>query len=117
MGYAFAEYNPAYGTPALKPHVDAGDPNFLLDFHVYGNVEWPLVVDGQEKNTKVNSVASLFNTAEIHWRNPRKFSEGEHIGMLFLNFYSSKIKKELSNHIVSVKKVELKREWWDENNV
>lgn len=116
-GYAFAEYNLKYGTPSLKPHVDAGDPNFLLDFHVYGDVEWPLIINGEEKITKTNTVACLYNTAQIHWRNPRKFKEGENIGMLFLNFYSSALKKELKHHEVPVKKVEEKRIWWDSINV
>jgi hypothetical protein len=88
----FTEYNKKYGIPALMPHCDSGEPNILLDYQVYSNIDWSLVVDNIEFFGKDNSVLNIYNTSQLHYRPAKYFKEGDFIGLLFFNFFSPSFK-------------------------
>ena len=105
----FTEYNKKYGIPSLMPHCDAGEPNILLDYQVYSNIDWSLVVDNVEFFGKDNSVLNIYNTSQLHYRPAKYFNEGDFIGLLFFNFFSPSFKGPDRNLLEDSK---VREEWF-----
>ena len=79
-------YSSRYGTPKLEPHTDTGVTEFVIDYQLESNTEWPLYLNGEEVVLKDNE-ALLFSAQDIcHWRKRRDFKEGEELTMLFFYF-------------------------------
>lgn len=87
-GVMFTEYSKDYGIPALMPHYDSGEPNILLDYQLYSNIDWSIVIDEIEYKGKDNSVLNIYNTSQLHYRPSKFFNNGDFIGLLFFNFFS-----------------------------
>lgn len=91
-GNVFAEYNAKYGTPCLMPHYDVGEPNVLLDYQVYSNIDWPLIINQKEYLCKDNSVLNIYNVSQMHYRVPKVFNNNDYLGVLFFNYFSPSLK-------------------------
>lgn len=75
--------------PALFPHHDETfkEPRFTFDYQINGNTEWAIVVEpDKELILKNNQAATFSGTHQIHWREPKEFSDDEYIEMIFFHF-------------------------------
>lgn len=86
---SFARYSNEYGNnPNLTPHYDN---NFLeskvtIDVQLRSNINWPLVVQGEKFTLSDNDALTFSGTHQIHWREHKKFNDGDFIEMLFCHF-------------------------------
>jgi hypothetical protein len=75
--------------PSLFPHFDETfkEPRFTFDYQINGNVDWPLVVAPDKKFVLKNNQALTFSgTHQIHWREPKHFTDDQYIEMVFFHF-------------------------------
>lgn len=89
----FTEYSLEFGEPKLPPHTDLGKSNFLLDYQIYSNIDWGLVIDGTYYPKQDNDVANIFNKNQLHYRPFRLFNTGEVVGVMFFNYYINNIEE------------------------
>ncbi len=84
-------YSKKFGMPKLVPHKDNAGSVFILDYCLDGNIDWPIIIEGQEFSLKNNQalMADVYNN--LHWRNPRKFADGEFLTMVYFLFYDPEI--------------------------
>ena len=79
-------YKKEYGTPSLKPHIDHNETEYILDYHVYSNTEWPIAVEGEYFNLNANEAALFSGKNDIHWRPKKEFNDEECVAMIFFHF-------------------------------
>jgi hypothetical protein len=75
--------------PSLFPHYDETfkEPRFTFDYQIAGNIDWPLVVEPDQKFVLKNNQAVTFSgTHQIHWREPKYFEDNQFIEMIFFHF-------------------------------
>jgi hypothetical protein len=78
-----------YYRPALFPHHDETfkEPRFTFDYQLNGNTDWAIIVEpDKELILKNNQAATFSGTHQIHWREPKEFSDDEYIEMIFFHF-------------------------------
>lgn len=84
----FVTYSPKYGDPQLVPHFDKpSSAPFILDYQIFANKIWPLVIEGEEEIMENNEAVLLNATTCVHWRKPDVFKDGEEVSMLFFSFH------------------------------
>ena len=84
----YVEYGSEYGTPWLQPHVDGDFNDFIIDYQLEANTEWPLGADTEVYPLEDNE-GLLFNpNMTIHWRPRKTFKPGEYVRMLFFRFHN-----------------------------
>ena len=84
---SYVVYSKDYGFPQLVPHYDRPSKVcFLLDYQIDSNVEWDLVVDGEKYKMSDNDMLNMNVTSQVHWRDPKVFSEGEYLKVIFFSF-------------------------------
>ena len=84
IGYSY--YNNQYGKVELHPHIDKNKTEFVIDYQLHGNVEWPIVVEKKEFTLKDNQALVFAGSDQPHWRPQREFVDGEFLGMIFFHF-------------------------------
>lgn len=75
--------------PSLFPHYDETfkEARFTFDYQINGNIEWPIIVEPDKKFTLKNNQAVTFSgTHQIHWREPKHFTDDQFIEMVFFHF-------------------------------
>jgi hypothetical protein len=75
--------------PALFPHHDETfkEPRFTFDYQLSGNTDWAIIVEPDQEFVLENNQAVTFSgTHQIHWRQPKEFSDDQYIEMLFFHF-------------------------------
>lgn len=83
---AFGRYSSEFGIPKLPPHIDEVPSQFTLDYQLDGNIEWPIVIEGDEYLLKNNSILVFEGEHVLHWRPKRNFSDGEFIDLMWFQF-------------------------------
>jgi hypothetical protein len=91
--YQFARYantnneDGTIGRPLLFPHRDEAfkQPRFTFDYQIFGNTDWAIVVEDNPFVLKSNEALTFSGTHQIHWRELKKFEEGEYIDMVFFH--------------------------------
>jgi hypothetical protein len=84
---SFVLYSKKYGDPQLVPHFDRPSKVcFLLDYQLYANKIWPLVIDGVEHEMADNDAVFLDATKSMHWRKPDIFLDNEEVAAVFFSF-------------------------------
>jgi hypothetical protein len=82
----YTTYSIEYGSPILAPHCDSNETQYILDYHVDSNVEWPIAVEGEYVNLKNNEAVLFSGKYDIHWRPKKEFKDGEFVSMIFFHF-------------------------------
>jgi hypothetical protein len=85
-GAIFVEYNLKYGFPNLGKHLDNCKNNILVDYQLYSNVSWPILVKDKEYVLLDNSCLPILVCSQEHSRPRINFKEGDVVGMIFFNF-------------------------------
>ena len=84
-------YSKEFGMPQLAPHKDNSGSAFILDYCLDRNIDWPIVVDGKEFLLENNQALMADVCDNLHWRNPRKFADGEFLTMVYFLFFDPEI--------------------------
>lgn len=82
----YSVYKKEYGLPELKPHTDGNETEYILDYHVYSNTEWPIIVEGESFNLNENEAVLFSGKNNIHWRPKKEFNDKEIVSMIFFHF-------------------------------
>lgn len=74
--------------PALFPHHDETfkEPRFTFDYQLDGNIVWDIIVEHKPLSLTNNQAATFSGTHQIHWRDPKEFSDDQYVEMLFCHF-------------------------------
>jgi hypothetical protein len=84
----FVTYSKKYGDPQLVPHFDKpSKAPFIIDYQLFSNKVWPLVVDGVDEIMWDNEALFLPATTVMHWRKPDVFTEDQEVSVIFFSFY------------------------------
>jgi len=86
---SFARYSKEYSDiPILTPHYDNTfkEPRVTLDVQLRSNIDWTIVVEGNEIKLMDNEAAAFSGTHQVHWRKPIEFKDGDFVEMLFCHF-------------------------------
>lgn len=103
--FSIVKYAKEYGIPQLAPHCDHPEKEtFLFDIQVDGNIDWPLMVDGEGYTLANNSILVVDVQDKPHWRKPMVFQDDSFLYMLFVMFKNDTL--ELANIDDQVKKSE-----------
>lgn len=90
--FSIVKYSKEYGIPQLAPHCDHPEKEtFLFDIQIDGNIDWPLVVEGDEYIIKNNDILVIDVQNQSHWRKPLKFNDDSFIYMLFAMFKNNNL--------------------------
>lgn len=84
LGAEFVEYAPEHGIPRLTNHKDEYNV-FMVDYQLYSNTSWPLIVDGKTYDLKDNEALAFCTKIMMHGRTEKKFNPGEYVGMIFFH--------------------------------
>jgi hypothetical protein len=84
-------YSKKFGMPHLAPHKDNSGSVFIIDYCLDGNIDWPIVVEGEEFLLKNNQALMTDVYNNLHWRNPIKFSDGDFLTMVYFLFYDPEL--------------------------
>jgi hypothetical protein len=103
--------------PSLFPHFDETfkEPRFTFDYQINGNVDWPLVVAPDKKFVLKNNQALTFSgTHQIHWREPKHFTDDQYVEMIFFHFSdpSSGPKSEEVNEKMTAQAIRYKHDFF-----
>lgn len=82
------EYRAEYGNPHLPPHFDRDDTDYILDYQLDSNTQWPLGVDRNVYPLENNSAVGFNPNGNIHWRPLKTFQPGEYVRMIFFRFHN-----------------------------
>jgi hypothetical protein len=103
--FSIVKYSNEYGIPQLAPHCDHPEKEtFLFDIQVDGNIEWPLMVNGEGYTLRNNGILVVDVQNNPHWRKPMEFKDDSFLYMLFVMFKNDTL--ELANLEDQVKKSE-----------
>lgn len=69
----------------LVSHKDDNACTYTLDLHLYGDVDWPLVVEGREYILKPNQALAFYGEDQEHWR-PDFPSPESNVAAVFFHF-------------------------------
>jgi len=89
--YQYLDYYGKYGngnSPMLPPHLDTENyyTKVSIDYQMSSNIDWAVVVEGQEFFLKNNEVL-VFEAAErIHWRAPVTLKENDRCEVIVFHF-------------------------------
>lgn len=89
--YQYLDYYGKYGngnSPMLPPHLDTENyyTKVSIDYQMSSNIDWAVVVEGQEFFLKNNEVL-VFEAAErIHWRAPVILKENDRCEVIVFHF-------------------------------
>lgn len=89
--YQYLDYYGKYGngnSPMLPPHLDTENyyTKVSIDYQMSSNIDWAVVVEGQEFFLKDNEVL-VFEAAErIHWRSPITLKENDRCEVIVFHF-------------------------------
>jgi hypothetical protein len=94
--FTFVRYSNEFGTPNLGPHLDEHDTNFTIDYQLESNTSWSVVVEGKEYDLSDNDAAVFSPSEQVHWRNPKRFADGEYVDMILFYFTVKSNSKKLT---------------------
>lgn len=98
---SFARYSLEYGYPQLTPHMDnPKKESFLFDIQLDANINWPIVVDGEEFSLENNDILVIDVQRQVHWRKPKKFKNDNYVEMLFVSFENEKLELPIESEQV-----------------
>lgn len=86
---AFGRYSAEFGIPKLPPHIDEVPSQFTLDYQLDGNIEWAIIIEGNEYLLKNNSALVFEGEHVLHWRPKRNFKSDEFIDLMWFQFIDS----------------------------
>jgi hypothetical protein len=85
--FSIVKYSNEYGIPQLAPHCDHPEKEtFLFDIQIDGNIDWPIMVEGEGYTLANNSILVMDVQNQSHWRKPTVFNEDSFVYMLFVMF-------------------------------
>ena len=67
----------------LKKHKDFASCEISVSLHLYGDKEWPLIIDGEEVHLKTGEGVIYWGLETEHWREPY---EGEEYTQVFMHY-------------------------------
>ena len=67
----------------LKKHKDFASCEISVSLHLYGDKEWPLIIDGEEVYLKTGEGVIYWGLETDHWREPY---DGEEFTQVFLHY-------------------------------
>jgi hypothetical protein len=107
---SFTRYSSEYGFPELPPHVDTSfkQPRLTFDIQLDGNIEWPIIIEGNKYVLKNNEALVFSGTHQVHWREKKIFNKGEYIDMLLCQF-SENTEKDNSISLEFTKQIDIKQ--------
>ena len=104
--------------PSLFPHYDETfkESKFTFDYQLDGNVDWNIVVEHRVLPLLNNQAATFSGTHQIHWREPKEFSDDQYVEMLFCHFTDPTMppKDEATKKFVDAK-AKLYKDWYFSN--
>ncbi len=83
---AFGQYGKEFGDPKLTPHIDEVPSQFTIDYQLDGNVDWSIVIEGNEYWLKNNSILTFEGENVLHWRPKKEFSDNEFLDLIWFQF-------------------------------
>ena len=83
---AFGQYSKEFGDPKLTPHIDEVPSQFTIDYQLDGNVDWSIVIEGNEYWLKNNSILTFEGENVLHWRPKKEFSDNEFLDLIWFQF-------------------------------
>jgi hypothetical protein len=87
LSHAIAvEYNPLYGEPNLRTHVDGDMNDLIINIQLDSNTVWDMGLNLQTYTLNDNSALVFNANKEIHWRVHKEFKDGEYVKMVFVRF-------------------------------
>ena len=84
-------YSLEHGFPNLHPHKDNSGAVCILDYQLGGNIQWEISVEEESFALKNNDALITDVCNNLHWREPRKFSAGEFLTMVYFLFYDPEV--------------------------
>jgi hypothetical protein len=93
-GILFGRFSKEFGLPRLDPHKDDHYWDLTLDIQIDSNIDWPLVIDGEEYTLKNNDALIFDSAGQVHWRKPQKFNENDYLDVILFHFVTNKADKE-----------------------
>lgn len=74
--------------PSLFPHVDETfkEPRFTFDYQLNANVSWDIIVEDKVLSLSNNQAGTFSGTHQVHWREPKAFSDDQFVEMIFCHF-------------------------------
>jgi hypothetical protein len=82
----YAVYKKELGIPSLSPHVDGSFTEYILDYQVDSNIEWPIIVEEEPVFLKDNEAVLFSSKYDFHWRPKKEFNDKDFISMIFFHF-------------------------------
>jgi hypothetical protein len=70
----------------LTPHIDEVPSQFTIDYQLDGNVDWSIVIEGNEYWLKNNSILTFEGENVLHWRPKKEFSDNEFLDLIWFQF-------------------------------
>jgi hypothetical protein len=111
--YIYARYTKTSGAdPVLSPHIDFNETEYIFDYQLDGNINWPVYVEGQKYYLEDNSGVIFNSKEEVHWRPKRTFTEKDSLGMMYFHFVDPTGKK-YSTEELNEKSNSIPQEYWD----
>jgi hypothetical protein len=89
--YQYLDYYGKYGngnSPNLPPHLDVENyyTKVSIDYQMASNIDWAVVVEGQEFFLKDNEVLVFEAADRIHWRQPIILRENDRCEVIVFHF-------------------------------
>ena len=94
--FLFVRYSNEFGMPLLSPHCDDHDTNFTIDYQLDSNTNWAITIEDKDYMLVNNSAAIFSPSEQVHWRNHKKFLDGEYVDMLLFYFTTKTDSKKLT---------------------
>ena len=83
---AFGQYSKEFGDPKLTPHIDEVPSQVTIDYQLDGNVDWSIVIEGNEYWLKNNSILTFEGENVLHWRPKKEFSDKDFLDLIWFQF-------------------------------
>lgn len=87
---SFARYSNKFGyKPKLFPHFDThklDGQRITIDIQLNKNVDWPVVVEGEEFVFDIGDALVFSGTQQVHWRSNMDLSDDHEVDMIFAHF-------------------------------
>jgi len=92
-------YNQDIETPILRPHRDLDNyySKLTLDYQLYKNVDWNIVIEGTPYNLEVGDMLAFWGAGLVHWRENIVLDKNEETAVLTLHFSNREDHQRLNN--------------------
>jgi hypothetical protein len=112
------EHNPDIN-PKLPVHYDSDNyfTKLTMDYQLYSNIDWPIVIEGENFNLQYGDLLLFWGAGQIHWREPVKFKNGDRTEVLTMHFSTKKDFEELNFAARDPKARKARLEEWNKDPI